>query len=97
MNLMRHLVNVYMTVPKMMGIWLPLSVLAKKAAVVPKGPFAVYVGESRKRFVIPTPYSTFQALLRRAEEEFGFEHHSGLTIPCHEDAFQALTAQMACA
>ncbi|CAN6463608.1 unnamed protein product [Victoria cruziana] len=84
-----------------MNIRLPLSVLAKKqAALVPKGHFAVYVGESRKRFVIPTSYlknPTFQALLRRAEEEFGFDHHIGLTIPCREDAFQALTAQMACA
>ncbi|XP_031474942.1 auxin-induced protein 15A-like [Nymphaea colorata] len=83
----------------MMSIRLPLSVLAKKqAAPVPKGHFAVYVGESRKRFVIPTSYlknPTFQALLRRAEEEFGFEHHCGLTIPCNEDAFQALTAHMA--
>ncbi|CAN6463609.1 unnamed protein product [Victoria cruziana] len=85
----------------MMSIRLPLSVLAKKqAAAVPKGHFAVYVGESRKRFVVPTSYlksPTFQALLRRAEDEFGFEHHSGLTIPCSEDSFQALTAQMACA
>ncbi|KAF3794899.1 Auxin-responsive protein [Nymphaea thermarum] len=85
----------------MMSIRLPLSVLAKKqAAAVPKGHFAVYVGDSRKRFVIPTSFlnnPSFQALLRRAEEEFGFEHQSGLTIPCNEAAFQALTAQMACA
>ncbi|CAN6463605.1 unnamed protein product [Victoria cruziana] len=85
----------------MMSIRLPLSILAKKqAAAVPKGHFAVYVGENRKRFVIPTSYlknPIFQALLRRAEEEFGFEHQSGLTIPCNEDAFQALTAQMATA
>ncbi|KAF3794898.1 hypothetical protein EJ110_NYTH04572 [Nymphaea thermarum] len=85
----------------MMSIRLPLSVLAKKqAAGVPKGYFAVYVGDSRKPFVIPTSYlknPTFQALLRRAEEEFSFEHHSGLTIQCNEDAFQTLTAQMACA
>ncbi|KAF3794900.1 Auxin-responsive protein [Nymphaea thermarum] len=76
-------------------------ILAKKqGAGVPKGHFAVYVGESRKRFVIPTSYlknPTFQALLRKAEEEFGFEHHSGLTIPCNEDVFQSFTAQMACA
>lgn len=85
----------------MMSIRLPLSILTKKpAAGVPKGHFAVYVGESRKRFVIPTSYlknATFQALLRRSEEEFGFEHHNGLTIPCNEDVFQAFTAQIACA
>ncbi|XP_031475793.1 auxin-induced protein 15A-like [Nymphaea colorata] len=85
----------------MMRIRLPLAILAKKhAAGVPKGHFAVYVGESRRRFVIPTSYlknPTFQALLRKTEEEFGFKHYNGLTIPCNEDVFQALTAQMACA
>ncbi|CAN6463596.1 unnamed protein product [Victoria cruziana] len=85
----------------MMSIRLPLSVLTKKqASAVPKGHFAVYVGQNRKRFVIPTSYlknPTFQALLSRAEEEFGFQHHNGLTIPCNEDVFQAFTAQMACA
>ncbi|KAF3794894.1 hypothetical protein EJ110_NYTH04568 [Nymphaea thermarum] len=85
----------------MMSIRLPLSILAKKQAVgVPKGHFAVYVGESRKRFVIPTSYlknPTFQAMLRTAEEEFGFEHHNGLTIPCNEVVFRSFTAQMASA
>uniref|UniRef100_A0A5K1AEI1 Uncharacterized protein n=1 Tax=Nymphaea colorata TaxID=210225 RepID=A0A5K1AEI1_9MAGN len=85
----------------MMSIRLPLSILAKnQAASVPKGHFVVYVGESRKRFVIPTSYlknPTFQSLLKRAEEEFGFDHHNGLTIPCNEVVFQSFTAQMACA
>ncbi|RZC05152.1 Auxin-induced protein 10A5 [Glycine soja] len=42
---------------------------------VPKGHFAVYVGEGeKKRFVIPEPLSI-------AEEEFGFTHPmGGLTI-----------------
>nr|GMC82968.1 auxin-responsive protein SAUR21-like [Ipomoea batatas] len=50
---------------------------------VPKGHFAVYVGESeKKRFVIP------EHLLSQAEEEFGFDHPTGgLTIPCMEDTF----------
>ncbi|CAN6463595.1 unnamed protein product [Victoria cruziana] len=85
----------------MMSVRLPLTVLAKKhAGSVPKGHFVVYVGESHKRFVIPTSYlknPTFRALLRKAEEEFGFEHHNGLRIPCNEDVFQAFTTQMACA
>ncbi|CAN6463594.1 unnamed protein product [Victoria cruziana] len=85
----------------MMSIRLPLLVLAKKRATsVPRGHFAVYVGERQKRFVVPTSYlknPTFQALLRKAEEEFGFEHHNGLRIPCNEDAFQAFTAQIECA
>nr|GME19859.1 auxin-responsive protein SAUR21-like [Ipomoea batatas] len=59
---------------------------------VPKGHFAVYVGESeKKRFVIPISYlkdTSFQDLLSQAEEEFGFDHlMGGLTIPFPEDIF----------
>nr|GMC82996.1 auxin-responsive protein SAUR21-like [Ipomoea batatas] len=59
---------------------------------VPKGHFAVYVGESeKKRFVIPISYlkdTSFQDLLSQAEEEFGFDHlMGGLIIPCPEDIF----------
>nr|GME21200.1 auxin-responsive protein SAUR21-like [Ipomoea batatas] len=59
---------------------------------VPKGHFAVYVGEGeKKRFVIPVSYlkdPSFQGLLCQAEEEFGFDHPmGGLTIPCLEDTF----------
>ncbi|KAI3824793.1 hypothetical protein L1987_06264 [Smallanthus sonchifolius] len=66
---------------------------------VPKGYLAVYVGEiQRKRFVVPLSYldqPLFQDLLRRSEEEFGFNHPmGGLTIPCCEEAFNHLTAQL---
>ncbi|XP_062105693.1 auxin-responsive protein SAUR21-like [Humulus lupulus] len=66
---------------------------------VPKGHFAVYVGESqKKRFVIPISYLNhplFQNLLNRAEEEFGFDHPTGgLTIPCSEDYFISLTSSL---
>ncbi|XP_027112110.2 auxin-responsive protein SAUR23-like [Coffea eugenioides] len=66
---------------------------------VPKGYFAVYVGENeRKRFVIPIAYlnePSFQDLLNRAEEEFGFDHPiGGLTIPCREDTFIDITARL---
>nr|GMC82970.1 auxin-responsive protein SAUR21-like [Ipomoea batatas] len=59
---------------------------------VPKGHFAVYVGENEKRrFVIPVSYlkdPSFQDLLSQAEKEFGFDHPTGgLTIPCMEDTF----------
>ena len=62
---------------------------------VPKGHCAVYVGSERSRFIIPTIYlndTLFQALLEKAEEEYGFEHHMGLTIPCDEADFQYLTS-----
>ncbi|XP_058213178.1 auxin-responsive protein SAUR21-like [Rhododendron vialii] len=69
------------------------------AADVPKGHFAVYVGESeKKRFVIPISYlsnPSFQDLLSQAEEEFGFDHPmGGLTIPCREDVFIGLASQL---
>uniref|UniRef100_A0A2N9IRE7 Uncharacterized protein n=1 Tax=Fagus sylvatica TaxID=28930 RepID=A0A2N9IRE7_FAGSY len=66
---------------------------------VPKGHFAVYVGEThKKRFVIPISYLNhplFQDLLNRAEEEFGFDHPMGaLTIPCSEEYFITLTSSL---
>ncbi|KAK4491437.1 hypothetical protein RD792_002186 [Penstemon davidsonii] len=61
---------------------------------VPKGHFAVYVGESHRRFVVPLSYlsrPSFQELLHWAEEEFGYNHPmGGLTIPCTEDYFISL-------
>ncbi|TVU43594.1 hypothetical protein EJB05_10075, partial [Eragrostis curvula] len=55
-------------------------------ADVPRGHMAVYVGERLKRFVIPTAclnHPTFVTLLKRVEDEFGFDHRcGGLTIPC---------------
>ncbi|KAI5673266.1 hypothetical protein M9H77_13630 [Catharanthus roseus] len=65
---------------------------------VPRGHFAVYVGETKKRFVIPLSYlknPSFQNLLSQAEEEFGFSHPmGGLTIPCKEEIFQTLTSHL---
>ncbi|CAN6463615.1 unnamed protein product [Victoria cruziana] len=94
-----------------MGIRLPQMVLASKKVIqrtlsssqspvgahTPKGHFAVYVGESRRRFVVPTSYlknPIFQELLEKAEEEFGYNSSTGLTIPCNEDIFVALMEQL---
>ncbi|KAE8698697.1 putative SAUR-like auxin-responsive protein family [Hibiscus syriacus] len=67
-----------------MGFRLPRIVTAKpslkrtlsssETIVVPKGHFAVYVGEAeKKRFVVPI--------------SFGFDHPMGaLTIPCSKEA-----------
>ncbi|KAG6531900.1 protein SMALL AUXIN UP-REGULATED RNA 10-like [Zingiber officinale] len=60
---------------------------------VPRGHFVVYVGANRRRFVLPIAYldrPDFRRLLRQAEEEFGFKHRMGLTIPCDELAFRSL-------
>ena len=90
-----------------MGFRLPASIrrasfaanqASSKTLEVPKGYLAVYVGERMKRFVIPISYltqSSFQDLLSRAEEEFGYDHPmGGLTIPCSEDVFQNITSPL---
>ncbi|XWS40135.1 hypothetical protein CRYUN_Cryun18bG0114100 [Craigia yunnanensis] len=66
---------------------------------VPKGHFAVHVGESqKKRFVVPISFlnqPSFQKLLSIAEEEFEFNHPmGGLTIPCREEVFIDLTSRL---
>eukprot|EP01018_Ginkgo_biloba_P027681 Gb_29896 [translate_table: standard] len=58
---------------------------------VPEGYLAVYVGKERRRFIIPTSYLSrpvFRTLLQKAEEEFGFDHKGGLTIPCEVSIFK---------
>ena len=72
---------------------------ALKSKTIPKGYFAVYVGEDeKKRYVVPLSYLNelaFQELLNMAEEEFGYNHPmGGLTIPCREDIFIYLTSQL---
>ncbi|KAM0055132.1 putative small auxin-up RNA [Helianthus debilis subsp. tardiflorus] len=57
---------------------------------VPKGHFVVYIGESRSRYIVPIScldHPTFQHLLQRSEEEFGFNHDMGIIIPCQEVDF----------
>jgi SAUR family protein len=68
---------------------------------VPRGHFAVYVGERRRRFVVPLALldlPEFRSLLRRAEEEFGFAGAGAggiLVLPCEEVAFRSLTSSAA--
>ena len=65
---------------------------------VPKGHFAVYVGENRTRYIIPISFLAhpqFQSLLQRAEEEFGFNHDMGymnahLILHCIEAAIHLI-------
>ncbi|KZV53459.1 auxin-induced protein 15A-like [Dorcoceras hygrometricum] len=64
---------------------------------VPRGHFAVYVGQNRSRYIVPISllaHPDFQLLLRQAEEEFGFDHDMGLTIPCEEIVFRSVTTSM---
>ncbi|XP_011037241.1 PREDICTED: uncharacterized protein LOC105134501 [Populus euphratica] len=72
---------------------------ASRSLDVPKGFLAVYIGErEKKRFVVPVSYlnePSFQDLLTKAEEEFGFNHPmGGLTIPCREDKFNDVLSSL---
>ena len=75
------------------------SVHIRNQSEVPKGHFAVYVGDiQKKRFVVPISYlnhPSFQDLLQQAEEEYGFNHPmGGLTIPCKEETFVDLFSRL---
>ncbi|KDP34547.1 hypothetical protein JCGZ_11097 [Jatropha curcas] len=72
---------------------------APRSSDVPKGFLAVYIGElEKKQFVVPISYlkePSFQDLLSKAEEEFGFNYPmGGLTIPCREEAFLHVTSNL---
>ncbi|KAL2508824.1 SAUR-like auxin-responsive protein family [Forsythia ovata] len=65
----------------------------------PPGNFAVYVGEERQRFVVPTGYLShplFKMLLEKAYNEFGFEQRNGLVVPCSVTAFQEVVNAVEC-
>ncbi|KAI3889938.1 hypothetical protein MKX03_020240 [Papaver bracteatum] len=90
-----------------MGFTLTSKILRRSSSkgkndemVIPKGHFAVYVGENeiKKRFVVPISYlnhTCVQELLNQAGEEFGFDYPTGgVTIPCSEETFMNLTFQL---
>ncbi|KAI4346512.1 hypothetical protein L6164_007402 [Bauhinia variegata] len=59
----------------------------------PPGFLAVYVGMERQRFVIPARFLNlriFKGLLKKAEEEFGFQCNGGLVLPCEVGFFKVL-------
>ncbi|KAK7251475.1 hypothetical protein RIF29_34713 [Crotalaria pallida] len=56
----------------------------------PSGFLFVYVGQERKRFVIPARFLNlpiFASLLKETEEEFGFCCNGGLVLPCEVGFF----------
>ncbi|KAJ0238558.1 hypothetical protein HA466_0237400 [Hirschfeldia incana] len=82
-------------------ISLSAAATSKRTVSAPKGFLAVYVGEDqvqKKRYLVPISYlnhPSFQALLGKSEEEFGFDHPmGGLTIPCPEDTFVSVTSRL---
>ncbi|KAL8267835.1 hypothetical protein R6Q59_001633 [Mikania micrantha] len=66
---------------------------------VPKGYMVIYVGENQKTRLLVRlsilEHPLFQELLRKSEEEFGFDHPmGGLTLHCREDEFLDLTSRL---
>ncbi|XP_076941897.1 auxin-induced protein X15-like [Bidens hawaiensis] len=65
---------------------------------IPKGYFAIYVGEQeKKRHVVSLSILSeplFQDLLHQAEEEYGYSHPTGgLMIPFSEEVFAEVTSR----
>lgn len=73
----------------------------EKEVAVPKGHLAVYVGQKDgdfQRVLVPVIYFNhplFGQLLRESEEEFGFEHKGGITIPCPISDFERVQTRIA--
>ncbi|MBA0611187.1 hypothetical protein Godav_011888, partial [Gossypium davidsonii] len=66
----------------------------EKLTEVPKGHLAIYIGQKDgdyHRVLVPVIYFNhplFGELLREAEEEYGFSHQGGITIPCRFSEFE---------
>ncbi|KAJ0261131.1 hypothetical protein HA466_0043080 [Hirschfeldia incana] len=82
-------------------IGLSVGATSKRTVSAPKGFLAVYVGEDqvqKKRYLVPVSFlnqPSFQALLSKSEEEFGYDHPmGGLTIPCPEGTFIRVTSRL---
>lgn len=74
--------------------------IEKEAVTVPKGHLAVYVGQKDgdyRRVLVPVIYINhplFTELLRDAEEEYGFNHPGGITIPCRISEFERVQTRI---
>ncbi|CAK8544094.1 unnamed protein product [Lathyrus sativus] len=72
---------------------------AKKKKSKKRGVFALYVGEERKRYVVPISYlrhPLFKMLLEKAYNEFGFQERNGLVVPCSVSAFHEIVNAIEC-
>ncbi|KAL2622863.1 hypothetical protein R1flu_003068 [Riccia fluitans] len=69
------------------------SKLGRLPQDIPQGCLAVYVGYERRRYVISTNFlshTLFKELLKRSEEEFGFDYEGGLNIACNCTLFESV-------
>ncbi|BAT96052.1 hypothetical protein LR48_Vigan277s001300 [Vigna angularis] len=69
------------------------------SGVTPTGFLALYVGDERQRYVVPTSYLShplFKMLLEKAYNEFGFAQRNGLVVPCTASTFQEVVNAIEC-
>ncbi|KAA8521894.1 hypothetical protein F0562_012792 [Nyssa sinensis] len=72
-----------------------------RSVSVPKGHLAVYVGEKEddtQRFLVPVIFFNhplFGDLLSEAEKVYGFNHPSGIQIPCRISEFENIQMRIA--
>lgn len=70
---------------------------SRSSSRTPRGHFVVYVGTNKKleRFVVPTRFlksPSFQTLLEKAAEEFGYAeaYQNKIVLPCDVSSFRSL-------
>ncbi|PIN05321.1 hypothetical protein CDL12_22131 [Handroanthus impetiginosus] len=72
----------------------------EKPGSIPKGQMAVYVGQKEgdfKRILVPVVYFNhplFGDLLKESENEYGFDHPGGITIPCRISEFERVQTRI---
>ncbi|XP_042509706.1 auxin-responsive protein SAUR21 [Macadamia integrifolia] len=68
-------------------------------AKTPIGFLALYVGEERQRFLVPTNFLShplFKILMEKTYNEFGFAQRNGLVVPCSVSTFQEVIDAIEC-
>ncbi|KAL0373313.1 UNVERIFIED_CONTAM: Auxin-responsive protein SAUR36 [Sesamum radiatum] len=72
----------------------------EKPVPVPKGYMGVYVGQKdgdHQRVLVPVVYFNhplFGDLLKESENEYGFDHPGGITIPCRISEFERVQTRI---
>lgn len=72
-----------------------LSSCSSPPCKTPTGSFTIYIGEERRRFVVPMGYLShplFKMMLDKSSKEFGFNQKNGLVVPCSVNAFQEVVS-----
>ncbi|XP_050910368.1 protein SMALL AUXIN UP-REGULATED RNA 12 [Lathyrus oleraceus] len=76
-----------------------LKEIGKNIGSKKSGVFALYVGEERERYEVPTGYlchPLLKMLLEKAYNEFGFQQRNGLVVPCSVSAFHEVVKAIEC-